>query len=53
VIDPKAAEQIRQDSEGLRRSGVDRDHVRKIEDSARRLTDAGMERKAREEQRKR
>jgi len=53
VIDNKAAEQIRKDSEGLRRSGVDPSHVRKAEDSARRLVDAGMERREREAQRKR
>jgi hypothetical protein len=53
VIDNKASEQIRQDGEALRRSGMDGDHVRKVQDNARRLTDAGMERRERDAQRKR
>lgn len=53
MIDNKAAEQIRRDGEALRQSGVDPSHVRKVEDNARRLTDAGMERKERDAQRNR
>lgn len=53
MIDQKAQEQIRRDGEALRQSGVDPSHVRKVEDNARRLTDVGMERKARQDQRKR
>ena len=53
MIDNKAGEQIRQDGEALRRSGMDRDHVRKVEEGARRLTDRGMEQRERNAQRNR
>ena len=53
MIDNKAAEQIRRDSESLRQSGVDRSHVRKAEENARRLVDSGMEKRERTEQRNR
>jgi len=53
VIDRKAQEQIRKDSESLRQSGMDRSHVRKVEENARRLVDSGMEKRERTEQRNR
>lgn len=46
-------DQIRQDGESLRRLGVSRDHVRRVEDSALRQAETAINNQERDRQRRR